>query len=85
MSNVSRFDENFNQRERTPKKINQTYVENRLMNLHPQKYQYYNGTNQDLGAPFHKGGQINKRYTSPSFASSAIFYEHPKHHDSPKK
>ena len=55
--------------------INKTLVENRLNLIQPQKYQYYDGPSNVIGAPYFTNGARNSNFTSPSFLSNAIFYE----------
>lgn len=53
-----------------------TYVENKMNNVTPQKYQYYDGRSGVIGAPYEQSGKRNQSYTSLSFVSNAIFYDH---------
>ena len=55
--------------------INKTLVEHRLSMIKPQKYQYYDGPSNIIGAPYCSGGARNTNFTSPSFLSNAVFYE----------
>ena len=55
--------------------IHKTYVENRLINIKQQKYQYYKGSSSVIGSPYKANGIRNPNFTSPSFLSNAVFYE----------
>lgn len=55
--------------------IHKTLVENRLNMIQPQKYQYYDGPSNVIGAPYYTNGARNSNFTSPNFLSNAVFYE----------
>lgn len=55
--------------------IHKTFVENRLVNIKQQKYQYYKGSSSIIGSPYKPNGVRNPNFTSPNFLSNAVFYE----------
>lgn len=59
-----------------PKVNDPVYAQNRLFQITPQKYQYYDGCSNAIGSPFINYGKKNNNYTSMSFVSNAVFYEH---------
>ncbi|CAI2360035.1 unnamed protein product [Moneuplotes crassus] len=53
-------------------------IEQKVERLTPQKYQYYDGNSAVVGSPFNETGSRNNDFTSKSFVSNSIFYEHHK-------
>ena len=53
-----------------------TLLEEKLRKSTPQKYQFYDGKSNVIGSPFEAPGKRNQNYTSYSFVSNAIFYDH---------
>jgi len=65
--------------------MDKTLIENRLNNIKQQKYQYYEGSSGVVGSPFRSNGYKNQNFTSPSFVSNSVFYEHSKNLSLPKE
>lgn len=62
-----------------------TVMEDKFRRISPQKYQYYDGKSNIIGAPFKADGRRNSNFTSLSFVSNAVFYEHAKNLEMSKK